>query len=388
MPKSTLHTVILFALSVLLGFFFTQAILASALSLRGLHSSIQWQPNQLNTLHKKTDLLILDIKPIPPDIQLEHYNRLSIRGARLDPTQMSFKITQLNGITQELNASTDSTTEHVIFPLASTGTLHALQLTLHGERHEGSSILHIDLEPHPASFSLANLHAGYKALWQAWLSREGLNVYSAHFVVGGEKASYISSPSLAGVLWLVLSVLFGWVLTRRHATVEVQLTALALLILLIWSLVDLRWQRDLWLEHSKSIDTSASAATHAIDLQAERIQRVLPKETQRVFILSAKPFDRLRLRYALLPHNSHAEAGTLEQLSPQLHRDDHLVLVLPLPGINTNLAHNQIYAGTTTLEVKALLAEARLAVVKVLAVNPNNAKPSHIPRPTDLEPRP
>jgi len=97
MPKSTLHTVILFALSVLLSFFFVQAILASALSLRGLNSPIQWQPSQLNTLHKKTDLLILDIKPIPPDIQLEHYNLLSIRGVQLDPTQMRVKITQLNG---------------------------------------------------------------------------------------------------------------------------------------------------------------------------------------------------------------------------------------------------------------------------------------------------
>jgi len=143
-------------------------------------------------------------------------------------------------------------------------------------------------------FSLANLHAGYKALWKAWLSREGLNVYSAHFIVGGEKASYISSPSLAGLLWLVLSALFGWALTRRHTTGKAQLTARALLTLLIWSLIDLRWQRDLWLEHSESIDTSASAATHVIDLQAERIQRVPPKETQRVFILSAQPFDRLR----------------------------------------------------------------------------------------------
>jgi len=374
MPKSTPYSVIFFILCVLLGFLSTQLILASALSLRGLYSPIQWQPNQLSVLQKTPGTLSLNIAPIPPNIPLEHYKHLSLSGTQLEPSQMSLKMTQTNGVTLELGASSDSTADLVTFPLTSTGTLRALQPTLHGERREGASILHIDLEPRPASFSLASLQAGYKTLWQAWLSREGLNVYSAHFIVGGKKASYISSPSLAGLLWLVLSAFFGWALSRKHATGKVQLTALALLVLLIWSLVDLRWQRDLWHEHSETIETSASAATHAIDLQAERIQRVLPQDSQRVFILSTQPFDRLRLRYALLPLNSHAEAGTLEQLAPQLHRDDHLVLVLPLPGINTNLAQHQIRSGIFTLEVKTLLAEARLAVVQVLAVT--SSKPS------------
>jgi hypothetical protein len=385
MPKSTPYSVIFFILSVLLGFLSTQLILASALSLRGLYSPIQWQPDQLSVLQKNPGNLSLNIAPIPPNIPLEHYNRLSISGTQLEPTQMRFRMIQSNGVTLELGASTDSTAEHVTFPLTSTGTLRALQLTLHGERREGASILHIDLEPRPASFSLASLQAGYKTLWQAWLSREGLNVYSAHFVVGGEKASYISSPSLAGMLWLVLSALFGWALTRKHTTGKVQLTALALLTLLIWSLIDLRWQRDLWLEHSESIDTSASAATHAIDLQAKRIQRVLPKDSQRIFILSPQPFDRLRLRYALLPHNSHAETDTLQQLAPQLHHGDHLVLVLPQADIKTDLAHHQIRSGTYSLEVKPLLAEARLVVVQVLAVNPGHTPTS---KPENVEPRP
>jgi len=207
MPKSTPHIVILFIFSLLFGFLSTQIILASALSLRGLYSPIQWQPNQLSVLQKTPDTLNLNIAPIPPNIPLEHYKHFSISGTQLEPTQMRLKMAQTNGVTLELGASTDSTAEHIIFPLPPAGTLHALQLSLHGERREGASILHIDLEPRPASFSLASFQAGYKALWQAWLSREGLNVYSAHFIVGGEKASYISSPSLAGLLWLVLSAL-------------------------------------------------------------------------------------------------------------------------------------------------------------------------------------
>jgi len=219
MPKNYSHSVILFALSVLLGFIFMQLILASALSLRGLYSPIQWQPNQLSVLQKTPGTLSLNIAPIPPNIPLEHYNRLSLSGTQLEPTQMRLKVAQTNGATLELSAGSDSTADLVTFPLASTGTLLALQLTLHGERREGASILHIDLAPRPAAFSLANLQAGYKALWQAWLSREGLNVYSAHFVVGGEKASYISSPSLAGLLWLVLSALF-WLGTHPQTHYE------------------------------------------------------------------------------------------------------------------------------------------------------------------------
>jgi len=377
---NTKHTarnnVFFFLLALVIGFIATLVILASALSLRGLYAPIQWEPSQLSVLQKNPTSLRLKLASIPANISLEHYAHFSLSGTQLQPTNILIKATLSNGTTLDFKASPDSSAERVAFPITLTGSANSLlsnvQIIFQGERQEGASILHIGLEPRPGSLSIDNLQSAHQALWQAWMSREGLNVYSAHFIVGGDKASYISSPVLAGLLWLSLSWFIGWGLTHKHMPPGAQLTALALMGLFIWSVIDLRWQRDLWNEHGEDLNTSASALTHAIDLQADRIRRALPSTNQRpdhrIFIFSPEAFDRLRLRYALLPLNTHVEARSLDQFIPQLHSGDTLILVLPQNEVSTNLTHNQISSGGYTLDVKPLLAEPRLAVVTLLAI--------------------
>ena len=384
--RTARNSVLLLFLALVIGFIAMLTTLAGALSLRGLYAPIQWVPSQLSIMQKSSTSLRLKVVPIPVNSSLEHYARFSLSGTRLQPANTLVKARLSDGTILDFKASPDSNAERLTFPITPShslnSTLSEVQIIFQGERQEGASILHIDLEPRPGALSFDNLQSAHQALWQAWMSREGLNVYSAHFIVGGEKASYISSPVLAGLLWFGLSLLIGWVFTHKRLTPSTQLTALALMTLFIWSVLDLRWQRDLWLEHGEDLNTSASAAIHAVDLQANRIQRVLSAANQRpnprVFILSTEAFDRLRLRYALLPLNTHAETRALNQLIPELRPGDTLVLVLPQKDISTHLARNQISSGGYTLEVKPLLAEPHLAVVTVLAIQSREAQDAGI----------
>lgn len=366
------HNALLLLLALALSLVVTLIILTTALSLRGLYPPVQWEPAQFSVLQKTPTSLRLKASPIPVNTVLEHYAFFSLSGTQLQPSNILIQATLSNGTSLSLKAAPASNAERVVFPITLAGSANSflsnVQIIFQGERHEGASLLRIDLEPRPGTLSIDNLQAAHQALWQAWMSREGLNVYSAHFIVGGEKASYISSPVLAGLLWFGLSLILGWLLTYKRMSSNAQLTALALMSILIWSLIDLRWQRDLWAEHGEDLSISASAATHAIDLQAERIRRALSSTHGRIIILSPEAFDRLRLRYALLPLNTHAEAGSLAQLIPQLRTGDTLILVLPQDGVTPHFARNQITSGAYTLDVKTRLAEPRLAVVTVLAI--------------------
>lgn len=370
------HNALLLLLALAISLVVTLIILTTALSLRGLYPPVQWEPAQFSVLQKNPTSLQLKASPIPANTVLERYAFFSLSGTQLQPSNILIQATLSNGTSLSLKAAPESNAERVVFPITLAGSANSalssvlsnVQIIFQGERSEGASLLRIELEPRPGALSIDNLQAAHQALWHAWTSREGLNVYSAHFIVGGEKASYISSPVLAGLLWLVLSLILGWLLTYKRMSSNAQLTALALMGLLIWSLVDLRWQRDLWAEHGEDLSVSASAPTHAVDTQAERIRRALSSTHGRIIILSPEAFDRLRLRYALLPLNTHAEVGSLAPLIPQLRTGDTLILVLPQDGVTPHFARNQITSGAYTLDVKTRLIEPRIAVVTVLAI--------------------
>jgi hypothetical protein len=213
------------------------------------------------------------------------------------------------------------------------GTVMALGLFIPGSQSTPVTIRGLELRP-------ASLTAGewLDRLWEEWTSREDWSQRSINFAAGATVRP-LASPVLIVALWIGFSsVLYAGLNPPRRRPRA--LMPYAVLFLLGWLLLDLRWQWELTGRLEQTVERFAGKDTterRLADLDGEfyrfllEVRQRLPEKPVRLFIVSNDPAGFLagRARYHLLPHNGYM--GFLQP--PEIAQPgDYVLLLAPLPG--------------------------------------------------------
>lgn len=217
-------------------------------------------------------------------------------------------------------------------PTSPIAPLHGLALLFEGVQGSAPVVINsVRFEPRRP---LPLLRA-WKILWQDWLTPEGWQLYSVNFIKGGKVENLRSSPAVAGLLWFVLALLIWWGIRSRPSKIQPGI-AVAVMGLLIWTVVDFRWQVDQWrsvvnwlspTQSSHPAQSGRMAVLGQIDQVAQRLRLVLPDNPKRLFVVSQELLVRSRLRYDLLPMNGYSLTANLNSVVRYMGRGDYLILV-------------------------------------------------------------
>lgn len=213
--------------------------------------------------------------------------------------------------------------------LETTDRITGLALAIQGPPGAQISVHGLRLKAQPMT-----LWELYRMVLEDWLRVEGLQNYTINRIHGGYYPhAILLPPVLAGALWLLLSVLLYQGLSRRQR--QPRFTAWLALGVIIWVALDLRWQWDLFGQHSRSAPQDAGISwEHKAHSPADESLRELaqtlkaegiPETLRRVFIVGtdAEDYLALRLRWHLLPH-------PVALIYPEHHlQQDDGVILLP-----------------------------------------------------------
>lgn len=199
------------------------------------------------------------------------------------------------------------------------------------------------LELRPVALTVAelwNLAIAEWTVFEDW-SQRSIN-YTA-----GAPLDALFPPVLVIALWIgfgsaLYFMLFGLPL---HSTGR--LLPYAMLFLLGWLVVDVRWQWDLSRRLERTAEHFAGKEGDERRLAAAdgelyrfllEVRQRLPAQPTRLFILSANPGDSTtyqagRARYHLLPHNGYAG---FSRPPGAARAGDYLLILSPLPGVRFN----------------------------------------------------
>lgn len=184
-----------------------------------------------------------------------------------------------------------------------------------------------------ASLSLAPAQGGCSSALQAfagaWDHREAWSQRSINFSLSKEPRVLGLSPVMIVALWVGVAALINWLLCRGCGK-RARLISTAVLLLVGWLALDLRWQGQLWERLSDThqrysgldLQSRKQAAPDAKLFElVEQLRAELPAEPSRILIISDDPGGYLagRTRYHLLPHRAYAglaELPTESQVAP------------------------------------------------------------------------
>ena len=216
-------------------------------------------------------------------------------------------------------------------------------------------------------------------LWQDWTAFEGWGGYSINFIVGGVRKTLIS-PVLAGGVWVSLSVVL-YLLWSRWRDRQIVAWPVLAMFLLVWLLVDSRWQWDLWRQLTDTRQQFAGKTEfekRRADVDGplfEFIQTVrskLPDESFRLFIVSADPVNRgeteyLRLRshYHLLPYNVYS-ALDRPPTTNQADSGDYVLVFSPISGLQFDSRRRQLQWRGQQLSAELIYNDPNGALFRVL----------------------
>ena len=178
--------------------------------------------------------------------------------------------------------------------------------------------------------------------------------------------------------WVVASVLLylllALLLKPRYRSGSAT-TALTVCFLVAWALLDARWQWQLWQQLQETYQqfagkTPAQKRLAEIDGAlfefAQTLKHALPKQPSpagaaRVFIVSGGTsskaiFDRLRVRYHLLPYNAYAAPDGLPP-ADVISAGDYVLILQPYTGIQYDNQAKRLAWDQTQLAVEPLVAD-------------------------------
>lgn len=162
----------------------------------------------------------------------------------------------------------------------------------------------------------------FASAWKGWTAFEGWQPSSINFILGGS-SSVVPKAVPAVAAWVALAVLLylgAATVRRRRSSWQVP----AVLFMVGWALLDLRWQMDMLRQvqntrqqyAGKSWEQKHRASEDgALFALIQQVKEVLPPEPQRVFLVTDRTgrdnYLRLRSTYHLLPHNVFATGDRL-----------------------------------------------------------------------------
>jgi hypothetical protein len=182
-------------------------------------------------------------------------------------------------------------------------------------------------------------------VWFDWSAFAGWTQRSINFIEGGTLHP-ILRPVPAVAAWVAVTLLlYGVGAKLRRAPRD--LSVVAAVFLLGWIFLDVRWQWDLWRQLRQTQERFAGKSWVEKRLAAEdgdlfafamEIKKRLPREPQRIFLLSAEPQGRerylvLRTFYHLLPHNAFVESAFPAHLK-WARRGDYILVINPGPTLS------------------------------------------------------
>ncbi len=213
--------------------------------------------------------------------------------------------------------------------LETTERITGLALAIQGPPGAQISVHGLRLDAQPMT-----LWALYRAILDDWRRFEGIQNYTINRIHGGYyPQAVLLPPVLAGALWLLLGVLI-YPLLRGKQKHQRLITAWLALGVIIWVALDLRWQWDLFSQHTHSAPRSAGVswehkAHSPADVPLRELAQTLkaegiPETLKRVFIVGSHSEDylALRLRWHLLPH-----PVALVYPEQPLQQDDGVILL-------------------------------------------------------------
>ncbi len=193
-------------------------------------------------------------------------------------------------------------------------------------------------------------------LWREWTVFDGWRGHSTHFIFGVAPSALLS-PVIAAAAWGGLSaVLYMGLLRWRQQTWK--LWPFALLFLLVWMILDARWQVNLWRQMGVTRQQYAGktweekrlvAGDGALFRFVSEVKQWLPERPVRIFIVSATPhqrggteYIRLRTHYHLLPHNVYS-AKARPPSQQQARTGDFILILNPIPAVRYAPRHKLLY---------------------------------------------
>jgi hypothetical protein len=164
----------------------------------------------------------------------------------------------------------------------------------------------------------------FSSLLDRWRYSDGWSVKSTNAYVGVIDGVRLSPVGLVAV-WMMLTVLI--LMARRP--VDLPLRSVAIVTFLLgWFLLDVRWQRELWLRSSSEPQRSRLLLSSGQASAIDTLVRQIPDRVARIFVVrsSAQPTLDLTLRYHLAPHSVYVRLVNVP--SPLMVRAGDYVLIM------------------------------------------------------------
>ncbi len=183
----------------------------------------------------------------------------------------------------------------------------------------------------PAALVSDRLGIRLQLLWQGWSVFEGWSQQSINFLRGGSDIQSISLPVLISA-WLLLTMLLFWLASRRRASLQIQhlLQIFALLSLMAWMLLDIRWTSNNFRQLRLSLPNlwQADAQQRLVNnldggiyQYVEHLKNdVIKGENFRILIIAEQGVPEYYLqkaKYHLLPHSANAKREIDSTLVPE-----------------------------------------------------------------------
>lgn len=211
-----------------------------------------------------------------------------------------------------------------------------------------------------------------RALGAEWFTYGAWNGRSINFNQG-EVAQSGVQPVVIVALWLALSSAILRLLQRPWRGGRASLSSYAVLILLGWLMLDLRWQLDLVERAQRTF--SLYAGLSESERQTTGPDRVLypfmreihahlPDRPTRIFLLTERPETSTvgRVRYHLLPHNASMGLTQLPAFD-QRRPGDYVLIIAPMRQVRYDQIHRRLSDGQTAWPVEPVFTGSHVGAL-------------------------
>lgn len=245
------------------------------------------------------------------------------------------------------------------------GEIIGLALVMRGDIHARLVLKNLTLQSNSAAAILANLVNG----WQFFEPWHGGSI---NYIYGGKEDAAISIVLAATALLAVALIIYGlWAKWRHHI---IKPGVIAVLGVLIWLLVDLRWQGNLFAQlgqtHARYAgkdwsDKHRAAEDGDLFNFTQAIKAKLGGQPARILVFSDLDYFRGRAAYHLYPHNVYylIKDGSLP--AAELLRSGEYLLLYQKRGVQYHPGKKELLWNGKPLPVEPILIANGNALFKV-----------------------
>lgn len=208
-----------------------------------------------------------------------------------------------------------------------------------------------------------------------WLTFEAWSGTSINALAGGADVQEVPLPALLAVT-IAVAALAWYALARRRGYVSALPAAIAVLFVLSWLLLDLRWAANFGRQVRETAAQYAGKDWRERRLAAEdgplfafveKARALLPTQPARVFVVADADYFRGRAAYHLYPHNVFFDPGRNAMPPPSALRPGDYVIAYQRRGVQFNAAEKKLrWDGAEPVSAEAVLVEPGAGLFRIL----------------------